>query len=155
MALFLERSIAGAAGKKALEGAIKVLWGWSWAMARNAHDAPVTYQCHHRGLAKNFEDYTVKKTGMAKSDAKKLMGKMVAPNLAGFGNDGTPTVDRREQRKRDQEMGLVPFAVKLDGELVQQLQKLAKSRSMELNALVSEVLISGLQLVSEEKLPPA
>ena len=52
-------------------------------------------------------------------------------------------------------MGLVPFAVKLDGELVQQLQKLAKSRSMELNALVSEVLISGLQLVSEEKLPPA
>ena len=97
----------------------------------------------------------MKKTGMAKSDAKKLMGKMVAPNLAGFGNDGTPTVDRREQRKRDQEMGLVPFAVKLDGELVQQLQKLAKSRSMELNALVSEVLISGLQLVSEEKLPPA
>ena len=97
----------------------------------------------------------MKKTGMAKSDAKKLMGKMAAPNLAGFGNDSTSTVDRREQRKRDQEMGLVPFAVKIDGELVQQLQMLAKSRSMELNALVSEVLTRGLQLVSEENLPPA
>ena len=67
----------------------------------------------------------MKKTGMAKSDAKKLMEKMAAPNLAGFGKDSPATIDRREQRKRDQEMGLVPFAVKLDGELVQQLQQLA------------------------------
>ena len=87
----------------------------------------------------------MKKTGMAKSDAKKLMGKMVAPNIAGFGKDSPTTIDRREQRKRDQEMGLVPFALKLDGELVQQLQQLAKSRSMELNALVAEVLTRGLQ----------
>ena len=87
----------------------------------------------------------MKKTGMAKSDAKKLMGKMAAPNVAGFGKDSPSTIDRREQRKRDQEMGLVPFAVKLDGELVQQLQQLARSRSMDLNALVSEVLTRGLQ----------
>jgi hypothetical protein len=103
---------------------------------------------------RKLEDDTVKKTGMAKSDAKKLMGKMAAPNAAGFGKDNAPSVDRREQRKRDQEMGLVPFAVKLDGELVQQLQKLAKSRSMDLNALVAEVLNRGLQVVGEEDLPP-
>jgi hypothetical protein len=105
-------------------------------------------------LFKELEDATVKKTGMAKSDAKKLMGKMAAPNAGGFGKDAAATVDRREQRKRDQEMGLVPFAVKLDGELVQQLQELAKSRGMELNALVAEVVTRGLPLVGNED-PPA
>ena len=85
----------------------------------------------------------MKKTGMAKSDAKKLMGKMDAPG-AGFGNAATALVDRREQRKLDQAAGLVPFAVKLNGELVQQLQTLAKESGTDLNALVAEVLTKGL-----------
>jgi hypothetical protein len=87
----------------------------------------------------------VKKTGMAKSDAKKLMGKMVAPGAAGFGNSEVAVVDRREQRKRDQALGLVPFAVKLNNELVQQLQALAKERGLELNEVVASVLTKGLQ----------
>jgi len=86
----------------------------------------------------------VKKTGMAKSDAKKLMGKMTAPGAAGFGNAEAVAVDRREQRKRDQALGLVPFAVKLNGELVQQLQALAKERGADLNTVVAEVLVKGL-----------
>jgi predicted HicB family RNase H-like nuclease len=53
-------------------------------------------------------------------------------------------VDRREQRKLDQAQGLVPFAVKLNSELVQQLQTLAKERGTDLNALVAEVLTKGL-----------
>ncbi len=85
----------------------------------------------------------MKKTGMAKSDAKKLMGKMVAPGTTGFGN-GLAAVDRREQRKRDQALGLVPFAVKLNGDLVQKLQALAKERGVELNDVVAEVLSKGL-----------
>ena len=82
---------------------------------------------------------------MAKSDAKKLMGKMQAPGAAAFGADEAPAIDRREQRKRDQAAGLVPFAVKLNGELVAQLQALVKERGVEMNALVAELLAKGLQ----------
>ena len=86
----------------------------------------------------------MKKTGMAKSDAKKLMGKMSAPGAAGFGNADTAVVDRREQRKRDQAAGLVPFAVKLNGDLVQQIQALAKQRGTDLNETVADILAKGL-----------
>lgn len=81
---------------------------------------------------------------MAKSDAKKLMGKMVAPGAAGFGGADTVIVDKREQRKRDQALGLVPFAIKLNGDLVQQLHALAKERGLDLNETVAEVLAAGL-----------
>ncbi|MDQ1919750.1 hypothetical protein [Massilia pseudoviolaceinigra] len=86
----------------------------------------------------------MKKTGMAKSDAKKLMGKMVAPGAAGFGNADNAAVDRREQRKRDQALGLVPFAVKLNSDLVLQLQTLAKERDTDLNEVVADLLTKGL-----------
>jgi hypothetical protein len=86
----------------------------------------------------------MKKTGMAKSDAKKLMGKMVAPGAAGFGNGGTAAPDRREQRKLDQAAGLVPFAVKLNSDLVQQLQAQAKDTNVDLNQLVAGLLAKGL-----------
>ena len=86
----------------------------------------------------------MKKTGMAKSDAKKLMGQMTAPGAAGFGNADTAVVDRREQRKRDQAAGLVPFAVKLNSELVAQIQALAKERGTDLNETVAGLLAKGL-----------
>ena len=86
----------------------------------------------------------MKKTGMAKSDAKKLMGQMLAPNAGAFGNSAGATVDRREQRKLDQAAGLVPFAVKLNGDLVLQLQTQAKERDVDLNALVADLLAKGL-----------
>jgi hypothetical protein len=86
----------------------------------------------------------MKKTGMAKSDAKKLMGKMTAPGASAFGGGDAATIDRREQRKRDQAAGLVPFAVKLNGALVLQLQTLAKERELDLNQLVAELLAKGL-----------
>ena len=54
-------------------------------------------------------------------------------------------VDRREQRKRDQALGLVPFAVKLDGALVKQLQTLALERGTGLNELTAELLKKGLK----------
>lgn len=86
----------------------------------------------------------MKKTGMAKTDAKKLMGKMVAPGLGAFEKNSVVAVDRREQRKRDQALGLVPFAVKLDSALVQQLQGLAQSRGVEVQVLVGELLVKAL-----------
>ena len=86
----------------------------------------------------------MKKTGMAKSDAKKLMGKMVAPGVGAFENAPVVALDRREQRKRDQALGLVPFAVKLDASLVQQLNALAQTREMPVQELVGELLSKAL-----------
>lgn len=86
----------------------------------------------------------MKKTDLAKSDAKKLMGKMAAPGAAGFGTAGAPAVDKREQRKRDQALGLVPFAVKLNSDLVKQLQALAVENGADLNTVVADVLARGL-----------
>ena len=58
---------------------------------------------------------------------------------------GSATVlDRRAQRRLDRERGLVPFAVKLDAELVARLHALAAERRVELNALVEELLRKGL-----------
>ena len=86
----------------------------------------------------------MKKTDLAKSDAKKLMNQMGTQGAA-FGTAGKTAVpDRREQRDRDRALGLVPFAVKLNGDLVQQLQTLSKERGVELNQLVAELLQKGL-----------
>lgn len=62
-----------------------------------------------------------------------------------FAADANAAVDRRAQRKRDQALGLVPFAVKLDGALVKQIQTLASERNAQLNEVVAELLKKGLQ----------
>ena len=86
----------------------------------------------------------MKKTGMAKSDAKKLMGQMAAPGAAAFGATATAVVDRREQRRLDQAAGLVPFAVKINADLVKQLQARASEQAIDLNDLVGQLLADGL-----------
>lgn len=90
----------------------------------------------------------MKKTDLAKNDAKKLMGKMTGPGATAFGTTATPAVDQREQRKRDQALGLVPFAVKLNGELVKQLQDRAAAQGADMNATVAELLALGLAAVA-------
>lgn len=73
------------------------------------------------------------------------MGKMVAPGATAFGTSTPPALDKREQRKRDQALGLVPFAVKLNSDLVKRLQTLANERGLDMNALVADVLTKGLE----------
>jgi hypothetical protein len=85
----------------------------------------------------------MKKTDLAKSDAKKIMNQMGARNAA-FGAAAPAPVDKREQRERDRALGLVPFAVKLNGDLVARLQALAKERGVDMNQLVDEVVRKGL-----------
>ena len=86
----------------------------------------------------------MKKTDLAKSDAKKLMNRMSAKG-AEFGKTGAaPVPDRREQRERERALGLVPFAVKLNGDLVRQLEQLRQERGVEMNQLVAELLQKGL-----------
>ncbi|MYN10459.1 hypothetical protein [Pseudoduganella aquatica] len=85
----------------------------------------------------------MKKTGMAKSDAKKLMGKMTAPGAAEFGKVAE-VVDRREQRRRDQALGLVPFATKLNADLVAQINALAAEQGTDVGTVVTALLQKGM-----------
>src|SRR5258706_14509320 len=61
-----------------------------------------------------FELKTLKKADLEKSKGKKIDRQM--NQSATSGRFGHVAVDRREQRKRDQALGLVPFAIKLDRE---------------------------------------
>ena len=87
----------------------------------------------------------MKKSGMAKMQAMKLSGKMKQPGTAApFGQVAPVVLDRRDQRKLDQSLGLVPFAVKLNSDLVQQVQALAQQRECGVNELVAELLKQAL-----------
>ena len=63
------------------------------------------------------------------------------PSLPG---STAPAVDRREQRKRDQAAGLVPFAVKLHGDLVKRIHALAQARKVGVSEVVGELLEKAL-----------
>jgi hypothetical protein len=88
----------------------------------------------------------LKRADLAKSKGKKIdrqMSQSVTPGR--FGQGAAAVTDRREQRKRDQALGLVPFAVKLEGSLVKQLQELALERGSPLNELTADLLRKGLK----------
>lgn len=88
----------------------------------------------------------MKKADLEKSKGKKIDRQMNQPATPGrFGQGAAVVVDRREQRKRDQALGLVPFAIKLDTELVKQLHSLAQERQTGLNELTAELLKKGLK----------
>ncbi len=84
----------------------------------------------------------MKKTDLERNKGSKINGKMIQSNDR-FGKDAV-AVNRREQRKLDQAQGLIPFAVKLNSELVTQLQALAQTRQIGLNEIVAELLKKGL-----------
>ncbi len=88
----------------------------------------------------------MKKADLEKSKGKKIDRQMNQPATPGrFGQGAAVVVDRREQRKRDQALGLVPFAIKLDTDLVKQLHTLAQERQTGLNELTAELLKKGLK----------
>jgi hypothetical protein len=85
---------------------------------------------------------------MKRAELEKLKGKKIdtrtdRPAASGRADPGVP--DRREQRRRDQALGLVPFAVKLHRDLVTQLQARAAQREGDMNAVVAELLQSALK----------
>ena len=51
----------------------------------------------------------------------------------------------RSERERERALGLVPFAVKLDGDLVKRLHALANERQAGLSEIVAELLEQGLK----------
>lgn len=88
----------------------------------------------------------MKSTDLEKNKGLKVnAGMKHAGTPARFGKGADAVPDRREQRKLDQAQGLVPFAVKLNGNLVQQLQALAQERQLGLNEVVADLLQKGLK----------
>ncbi len=84
---------------------------------------------------------------MKKADLEKLKGRKLAgagTTSDRFGKGAAAVLDKREQREREREMGLVPFAVKLHSDLVRELHAAAEKRGTGLNELTAELLRKGL-----------
>lgn len=85
---------------------------------------------------------------MKPTDLQKLKGKKIAGSIGPapdrFGKGVAHVVDKREQRRLDQEAGLVPFAVKLHGDLVKQLHALAAEKQVSLGEITGELLTKAL-----------
>lgn len=85
---------------------------------------------------------------MTKFDLQKAQGNKIKGQHTSIGAPGrfagAAVLDRRELRKRDQELGLLPFACKLPATLVEQLRSQSASHEGGLNALVAELLTQSL-----------
>jgi len=87
----------------------------------------------------------MKKTDLYKSTGLKIENQMKhAGRPDRFGNASGTIPNRREQRKLEQAQGLVPFAVKINADLVKHIQALAQTQETSLNVIVEELLQKGL-----------
>jgi hypothetical protein len=88
----------------------------------------------------------MKKTDLEKNKALKLTHSMKQGASARFGKgvEAATTLDRRERRKLEQAQGLVPFACKLNVELVARLNAQAATHPEGMTGLLTELLESGL-----------
>jgi hypothetical protein len=87
----------------------------------------------------------MKRTDLYKLAGQKINEEMKRAGSPGrFGNEASAVPDRREQRKLDQAQGLVAFAVKLDSELIKQVQTQALNDQTGLNETVAALLAKGL-----------
>jgi hypothetical protein len=84
----------------------------------------------------------MKKADLEKLKGRKLAGAGTTPDR--FGKGAAAVLDKREQREREREMGLVPFAVKLHSDLVRDLHAAAEKRGVGLNELTAELLRKGM-----------
>ena len=87
---------------------------------------------------------------MKRADLEKMKGAGIQNSMktAGtpgrFGKDAAQLSSRRERRDAEQALGLRPFAVKLNSELIAKIHALQQQRGTELNDVVAELLESGL-----------
>ena len=87
----------------------------------------------------------MKLTDLHKNKGRKIEGEARQGGVSDrYGRGSALVVDRKEQRKRDAAAGLVPFACKLHGDLVKELQARATASGAGLNETVAEVIRTGL-----------
>ena len=86
---------------------------------------------------------------MKKTDMERLKGARIAGRMkqagapARYGSESA-LESRRERRQREQALGLVPFAIKLDARLAQRLRQRASERGATLDELVAQLLSDAL-----------
>lgn len=98
---------------------------------------------------------SMKLTDLMKLKGRKIEGRMGGATPDRFGKGAAEVVDKKEQRRRDQEAGLVPFAVKLHGDLIKRLHALAQERQVSLNELTAELIHTGLGSAPAPRSAPA
>ncbi len=87
----------------------------------------------------------MKKTDLEKNKALKLTHAMKQGTARiGKSTPDAAALDRRERRRIEQAQGLVPFACKLNVELVADLQKQAEAHPEGMTGLLTELLTAGL-----------
>ena len=87
---------------------------------------------------------------MKRTDLYRLQGAKIAGQMKSYGavtkpGDADSVPDRREQRRLDQAAGLIPFACKLNLDLVKQVQALAQTRGANLNDTIADLLKKGME----------
>lgn len=85
---------------------------------------------------------------MKKTDIEKLKGKKITGGGFGhadrYGKGSGEANERRAQREHERELGLIPFACKLHGELVAEIRAAAEKKGVGLNEITAELLRKGL-----------
>jgi hypothetical protein len=87
---------------------------------------------------------TWKKTDLERLKAASLTDRLEKSPPPDRYAKGAHALSRREQRQRDRAQGLVPFAVKLNGQLVKKVHIHAQEEGRPLNEVVAELLEKGL-----------
>lgn len=89
-----------------------------------------------------------KKTDLERLKAASLTDQLKKSAIPDRYAQGSQVLSRREQREKERAQGLVPFAVKLPGELVARVQARAKDTGQPLNEVVATLLRQGLEAPS-------
>ena len=87
----------------------------------------------------------MKRTDLYKQQGAKIAGQIKAHGAAIKSGGIVAPPDRREQRRLDQAAGLIPFACKLNLDLVKQVQALAQTRGANLNDTIADLLKKGME----------
>jgi hypothetical protein len=106
----------------------------------------VLISCPYRSSLKirYIKEIIMKKTDLAKKLGNKINNRVSNSGAASPFKSTEPVIDKKEQRKRDQALGLIPFAVKIDEKLVAQINTMALERKIGINELVTELLKKGM-----------
>jgi hypothetical protein len=84
---------------------------------------------------------SMKKFDLAKNMGLKIESQRRAAGVPSrFAQEASALVDRREQRRRDTEAGLMPFACKLPAPLIERLREKAVDHPGGMNALVAQLI---------------
>jgi len=86
----------------------------------------------------------MKKTDMERLKGARIAGRMKQAGAPARYGSGSALESRRERRQREQALGLVPFAVKLDAQLAERLRQRASERGATLDEVVAQLLNEAL-----------